>query len=137
MDAGQEFRRYRRLRPGFVTADELPAGAGGLRLEVFLNGKKMQSANTDDMVFSVAALVSKASEFATLEPGDIIVTGTRPVSASRVSAGVHEGRRYDRSPDRTHRHTDQSCQNETPLPYKKCEETQDDPSCAASRIYCR
>jgi acylpyruvate hydrolase len=62
--------------PEFVTADVLPAGANGLMLEVVLIGEKMQSASTDDMVFSVATLVSKASERTTLEPGDIIVAGT-------------------------------------------------------------
>ncbi len=73
---GKNFDNTGAFGPEFVTADELPAGAKGLLLEVFLNGNKMQSANTSDMVFSVAALVSKASEFMTLEPGDIIVTGT-------------------------------------------------------------
>ena len=62
--------------PDFVTADELPAGARGLKLEVFLNGTTMQSASTDDMIFPVDTLVAKASEFTTLEPGDVIVTGT-------------------------------------------------------------
>jgi 2-keto-4-pentenoate hydratase/2-oxohepta-3-ene-1,7-dioic acid hydratase in catechol pathway len=73
---GKNFDNTGAFGPDFVTADELPKGARGLRLEVFLNGKKMQSANTDDMVFSVAQLVSTASEFMTLEPGDIIATGT-------------------------------------------------------------
>lgn len=73
---GKNFDDTGAFGPEFVTADELPPGARGLMLEVFLNGKKMQSANTDDMVFPVATLVSKASEFTTLEPGDIIVTGT-------------------------------------------------------------
>lgn len=73
---GKNFDDTGAFGPEFVTADELPAGAKGLLLEVYLNGQKMQSANTDDMVFPVATLVAKASEFTTLEPGDIIVTGT-------------------------------------------------------------
>jgi acylpyruvate hydrolase len=73
---GKNFDGTGAFGPEFVTADELPPGAAGLRLEVFLNGEKMQSANTSEMIFSVAQLVSKASEFSTLEPGDIIVTGT-------------------------------------------------------------
>ncbi|MBN8629870.1 MAG: fumarylacetoacetate hydrolase family protein [Rhodobacterales bacterium] len=73
---GKNFDGTGAFGPDFVTADELPPGAKGLMLEVFLNGQKMQSANTDDMVFPVATLVAKASEWSTLEPGDIIVTGT-------------------------------------------------------------
>lgn len=73
---GKNFDDTGAFGPEFVTADEVPAGAKGLLLEVFLNGEKMQSANTDDMVFPVTTLVAKASEFATLEAGDIIVTGT-------------------------------------------------------------
>jgi 2-keto-4-pentenoate hydratase/2-oxohepta-3-ene-1,7-dioic acid hydratase in catechol pathway len=59
-----------------VTVDEVPAGGAGLRLEVFLNGERVQSASTSDMVFSVAEIISKASEFTTLEPGDVFATGT-------------------------------------------------------------
>lgn len=73
---GKNFDGTGAFGPEFVTADELPPGATNLALEVFLNGEKVQSANTSDMIFGVAELVSKASEFATLEPGDIIVTGT-------------------------------------------------------------
>jgi 2-keto-4-pentenoate hydratase/2-oxohepta-3-ene-1,7-dioic acid hydratase in catechol pathway len=47
-----------------------------LRLTLKVNGKTMQDANTAQMIFPVAALVSILSSFVTLEPGDIIVTGT-------------------------------------------------------------
>lgn len=47
-----------------------------MRLTLKLNGKVMQDANTAQMIFSVAALVSILSSFVTLEPGDIISTGT-------------------------------------------------------------
>jgi 2,4-diketo-3-deoxy-L-fuconate hydrolase len=47
-----------------------------LRLQLRVNGKTMQDANTGQMIFSVAALVSILSDFVTLEPGDLIVTGT-------------------------------------------------------------
>ena len=47
-----------------------------LRLVLKVNGKVMQDANTGQMIFPVAALVSILSTFVTLEPGDIIVTGT-------------------------------------------------------------
>lgn len=73
---GKNFDDTGAFGPDFITADELPAGVKGLQLEVYLNGERMQSASTDDMVFPVSTLVSKASEFTTLEPGDVIVTGT-------------------------------------------------------------
>jgi len=49
-----------------------------LKIETFLNGKKKQSSNTGDMVFSVAEIVSFVSEAMTLNPGDVISTGTPP-----------------------------------------------------------
>jgi 2-keto-4-pentenoate hydratase/2-oxohepta-3-ene-1,7-dioic acid hydratase in catechol pathway len=54
----------------------VPAGGDGLRIQTRLNGETMQDANTRDMIFDVAALVEICSEVMTLEPGDIIVTGT-------------------------------------------------------------
>lgn len=73
---GKNFDATGAFGPDFVTADELPDGAAGLDLEVLLNGTTVQSANTSDMIFPVARLVATASEFMTLEPGDIIATGT-------------------------------------------------------------
>ncbi len=64
--------------PEIVTADELPAGASGLRIETRVNGAVMQEGRTDDLIFDIAALVSKASEVMTLEPGTVFVTGTPP-----------------------------------------------------------
>lgn len=74
--AGKNFDATGPFGPDFVTADELPPGAVGLKLETRLNGKVVQSASTNDMVFSVVDLVFFASETMTLEPGDVIVTGT-------------------------------------------------------------
>jgi acylpyruvate hydrolase len=73
---GKNFDGTGAFGPLFVTADELPSGAQGLRLETRLNGAVVQSASTSDMIFDVSALVSIISEAMTLEPGDIIVTGT-------------------------------------------------------------
>jgi 2-keto-4-pentenoate hydratase/2-oxohepta-3-ene-1,7-dioic acid hydratase in catechol pathway len=64
--------------PAIVTADEVPAGASGLRVETRVDGEVLQEGRTDDMIFDVAHLVSKASEVMTLEPGTILVTGTPP-----------------------------------------------------------
>lgn len=73
---GKNFDGTGAFGPEFVTADELPPGAKGLRLETRLNGQVMQSASTDDMVFDVASLVSIISEAITLDAGDLIITGT-------------------------------------------------------------
>lgn len=62
--------------PCFVTADTLPKGCEGLRLVTRLNGQVVQDASTHDMIFDVATLVAQLSEAFTLEPGDIVVTGT-------------------------------------------------------------
>lgn len=73
---GKNFDNTGSMGPEFVTSDELPAGARGLRLQTRLNGKILQDANTDLLVFSIADLVSKLSIGMTLEPGDLIVSGT-------------------------------------------------------------
>ncbi len=73
---GKNFDNTGALGPVFVTADELPAGGEGLRLTTRLNGEVMQDATTDDLIFSVADLVSHLSVGMTLRPGDLIVTGT-------------------------------------------------------------
>lgn len=73
---GKNFDNTGALGPCFVTADELPAGAVGLRLTTRLNGDVMQDASTEDLIFSVADLVSHLSVGMTLEPGDLIATGT-------------------------------------------------------------
>lgn len=73
---GKNFDRSGSFGPEFVTADELPPGAAGLTIRCILNGEVMQDANTRDMIFDVATLVSACSEGMELQPGDIIITGT-------------------------------------------------------------
>ena len=73
---GKNFDGTGAFGPVFVTADELPPGCKGLKLETRLNGVIMQSAMIDDMVFDVATLISTISKAMTLDSGDIIVTGT-------------------------------------------------------------
>jgi 2-keto-4-pentenoate hydratase/2-oxohepta-3-ene-1,7-dioic acid hydratase in catechol pathway len=73
---GKNFDGTGSFGPTFVTADELPRGATGLRLQTRLNGQVVQDATTADLIFDIATLVSQMSEAFTLEPGDIIVTGT-------------------------------------------------------------
>lgn len=73
---GKNFDATGAFGPAFVSADELPPGARGLTLTTRLNGKVEQQGNTADMVFDVAQLIAVLSEAVTLEPGDVIVTGT-------------------------------------------------------------
>ena len=61
--------------PAIVTPDE--AGApDAITFTLELNGERMQEASTSDLIFSVAELVSRLSRWMTLEPGDIVSTGT-------------------------------------------------------------
>ncbi len=62
--------------PYLVTADELPAGGLGLKLETRLNGKVVQSAVTSDMIFDIPTIISTLSEAITLQAGDVIWMGT-------------------------------------------------------------
>jgi 2-keto-4-pentenoate hydratase/2-oxohepta-3-ene-1,7-dioic acid hydratase in catechol pathway len=73
---GKNFDATGPLGPWVVTADELPPGAAGLRITTRVNGEVMQDSNTSDMIFSTANVIATLSEFMTLEPGDIIATGT-------------------------------------------------------------
>jgi 2-keto-4-pentenoate hydratase/2-oxohepta-3-ene-1,7-dioic acid hydratase in catechol pathway len=73
---GKNFDGTGSFGPIFVTADELPPGGKGLRIQTRLNGEIVQNATTDDMIFDVVSLISIISEAITLEPGDILVTGT-------------------------------------------------------------
>ncbi len=73
---GKNFDGTGAFGPFLVTADALPPGCKGLRLRTRLNGEVVQDASTDDLVFDVATLISLLSTAFTLEPGDVIVTGT-------------------------------------------------------------
>ena len=73
---GKNFDATGAFGPSIVTADEVPAGAAGLRIQSRLYGQVMQSANTTDMVFGVARTIALLSESLTLEPGDVVVMGT-------------------------------------------------------------
>jgi acylpyruvate hydrolase len=75
-DMGKNFDRTGGFGPWMVTADEVPAGGKGLKIESRLNGKVMQSDNTDNMMFPVAETLVYVTQGMTLEPGDIIITGT-------------------------------------------------------------
>jgi 2-keto-4-pentenoate hydratase/2-oxohepta-3-ene-1,7-dioic acid hydratase in catechol pathway len=63
------------IGPVLVTADELADGRG-LRMRSAVNGETWQDSSTDEMIFDVPTLVAFASRTITLEPGDVIATGT-------------------------------------------------------------
>ena len=73
---GKNFDQSGSVGPWMVTADELPRGAKGLKIESRLNGNMMQSSNTDHFMFPVAESLVYLTEGMTLEPGDILFTGT-------------------------------------------------------------
>ena len=74
--SGKNFDASGGFGPDFVTADEVPPGGKGLRIQTRLNGEAMQDANTETMIFDVATLIEIITEVMTLLPGDVIVTGT-------------------------------------------------------------
>ena len=93
-DKGKCCDTFGPVGPWLVTADEVPDPQKlGLWLDV--SGERMQDGRTADMVFGVAQLVSYISRFMTLEPGDLIATGT--------PAGVGMGRQRFLKPGDTMR----------------------------------
>ncbi|HXF88070.1 MAG TPA: fumarylacetoacetate hydrolase family protein [Xanthobacteraceae bacterium] len=75
-DMGKNFDRTGGFGPWLVTADELPDGAKGLKIQTRLNGQVMQSDNTDNMMFPIAETLVYVTQGMTLEPGDVVFTGT-------------------------------------------------------------
>ena len=76
-DKGKGFDTFGPVGPYLVTADEL-GDVGELDMWLDVNGERMQTGNTNTMIFNPAQLVSYLSECMTLLPGDIITTGTPP-----------------------------------------------------------
>jgi acylpyruvate hydrolase len=75
-DMGKNFDRTGGFGPWLVTADELPDAAKGLKIQSRLNGAVMQSDNTDNMMFPIVEMLVYITQGITLEPGDVIFTGT-------------------------------------------------------------
>jgi 2-keto-4-pentenoate hydratase/2-oxohepta-3-ene-1,7-dioic acid hydratase in catechol pathway len=72
---GKSLDTFCPMGPALVTADEVP-DPQRLSIQLLVNGQVRQSANTSQMVFDVATLIEVLSKGMTLEPGDIIATGT-------------------------------------------------------------
>jgi 2-keto-4-pentenoate hydratase/2-oxohepta-3-ene-1,7-dioic acid hydratase in catechol pathway len=75
-DMGKNFDRTGGFGPWLITADELPDAAKGLKIQSRLNGTVMQSDNTDNMMFPIVEMLVYITQGITLEPGDVIFTGT-------------------------------------------------------------
>lgn len=76
-DKGKCCDTFGPIGPWLVTRDEVP-NPQRLSMWLDLNGRRMQTGSTRTMIFGVSKLVSYVSQFMTLEPGDIITTGTPP-----------------------------------------------------------
>ncbi len=76
-DKGKGCDTFGPLGPWLVTKDEIP-NPQKLAMWLDVNGERMQTGNTKTMIFSVAKIVSHLSEYMTLMPGDVIITGTPP-----------------------------------------------------------
>jgi 2-keto-4-pentenoate hydratase/2-oxohepta-3-ene-1,7-dioic acid hydratase in catechol pathway len=75
---GKNFDGTGAFGPFLVTADEVPPGGSGLRLQTRLNGKIVQNASTSEMIYNVASTIAFLSQAMTLYPGDLLVMGTPP-----------------------------------------------------------
>jgi acylpyruvate hydrolase len=73
---GKNFDRTGGFGPLFVSADELPPGAAGLKISTRVNGETRQSDNTANMLFGVGETLSYISRGITLVPGDVVAMGT-------------------------------------------------------------
>lgn len=89
---GPEERSFRKspdsytvLGPWLTTADDVP-NPGSLDLQISVNGETRQKSNTADLILGVAELIEFASSFYTLQPGDVILTGT-PEGVSPIRPG--------------------------------------------------
>ena len=74
---GKSHDTYGPIGPYLVSKDEIK-DVNNLNMSLDVNGKKMQSGNTSTMIFDVNIIVSYVSKFMSLQPGDIITTGTPP-----------------------------------------------------------
>jgi 2-keto-4-pentenoate hydratase/2-oxohepta-3-ene-1,7-dioic acid hydratase in catechol pathway len=82
-DKGKGCDTFGPTGPYVVTKDEVP-DPQALSLWTEVNGKRMQNGNTATMIFGVVKIVSYVSHFITLQPGDVIATGTPPGVGSGI-----------------------------------------------------
>jgi len=85
----KSYDTYTPLGPWIVTADEIPPPVR-LSLECRVNGKLRQKANTEELVFGIPEIIEFVSRYITLEPGDVISTGTPEVTGPITHGDVIE-----------------------------------------------
>ena len=83
-DKGKGFDTFGPIGPYIITKDELP-DYQNLNMFLDVDGKRMQTGNTDQMIFDIKTLVSYMSSFMSLHPGDICCTGTPPGVGENMS----------------------------------------------------
>lgn len=89
--AGKWFDGFAPCGPWIVTADEI-ADPHDLGMRLYVNGTLRQQGSTRDMIFRIPKLIAEVSSIATLEPGDLIATGTPAGAGTGEGAAVlHEG----------------------------------------------
>ncbi len=83
------------IGPYLVTSDEVP-DPQDLSIRGWLNGEIRQDSNTSDMIFTVAEIISYISQYITLDPGDVVITGTPPgvIMGREDKAWMTEGDSY-------------------------------------------
>ncbi|HVN03716.1 MAG TPA: fumarylacetoacetate hydrolase family protein [Bryobacteraceae bacterium] len=72
---GKTFDTFAPMGPAIVTADEVP-DPHALEISTIINGEVLQHSNTNDLIFKIPELIAYLSSVFTLEPGDIVATGT-------------------------------------------------------------
>ncbi|AEN07565.1 5-carboxymethyl-2-hydroxymuconate Delta-isomerase (plasmid) [halophilic archaeon DL31] len=80
---GKAFDNAAPMGPVLATPDEVPEDAA---IELRVNGETRQSSSRDDMIFSVPEVVEEVTKYITLEPGDVIMTGT-PAGVDEIADG--------------------------------------------------
>ena len=96
---GKNFGTTGSIRSLARDTDAVPPGAQGLRIQGRLNGRVMQESRTDRLIFSVPMLIEVISVAITLEPGDLIITGTPGGVGSGAAGCLHAAGRCLRSGD--------------------------------------
>ena len=86
-DKGKGFDTFGPIGPYIITKDELP-DFQNLKMYLDVNGKRMQTGNTKEMIFGIESLVSYMSHCMSLYPGDICCTGTPPGVGENLKPSV-------------------------------------------------
>ncbi len=86
---GKSFPHFRPSWPTIVTGDEI-GDAAAVPMWLDVNGQRMQTGNTNTMIFDCATIIGYLIEFMGLEPGDLILTGTPPGERAGMTLPVFQ-----------------------------------------------